>query len=357
MKKYIYILACAAALMTTACNSDDPMDSCSKHDYADGQSPYLRTNSDATVEVSLEFPKARIDEAQSISLKDYAGTFHRNLNMTVDEVLDGLSSGKIVCYTINPTRGIWNLDAPTVGEYGWYWNSSSALATADNAVASVELDKASKSLVVKMLNDPAVGTSLDANLGLAISNGHDLDNYVRFKVHPVVTDPSKVVTKVSLAKPADDYPTAELVFADFTESIESNLGVSMTEFLNMYSASSSGDDNSLELYLSNEAGQWYTVDADGNTGWMDPDLAVKRPSSTAGGLGYWLDSSLNVTTWASPGSGSDCTIFIESGDKSVVIGRYPDATTSGLVYQLRFVYTLTADHSRFIEFIVEVTFE
>lgn len=349
MKKYIYILACAAALMTTACNSDDPMDSCSKHDYADGQSPYLRTNSDATVEVSLEFPKARIDEAQTISLKDYAGTFHRNLNMTVDEVLDGLSSGKIVCYTINPTRGIWNLDAPTVGEYGWYWNSSSALATADNAVASVELDKASKSLVVKMLNDPDAGVSTTANLGLAISNGHDLDNYVRFKIGAVVTDPSKVITKVSV--PAGDYSAASIMFEDYADAIEMNLGISITEFLTRYSNSGTVGDEPLEIYLSNAEGKWLAVNEAGDKVWTAPEEAKQRPSTTSGWMGWWLDYDLNITTW-----GAGCFLFIEGSDKCVNIGRYPNVA-SGTQAEVRFVYTLAEDHSRFIEFIVSVTFE
>lgn len=353
-KNFLYIVwMCAAVFAVTACENDDPLDATSKHDYADGQSPYLRTNSDALVEVNLEFPKARIDESQVINLKDYAAKFHQNMKMTVDEVLDGLADGTTVFYTINPNRGVWNLDAPTLNNNGWYWNTSGTLATSTDAVASIELDKADKSLIVKMVNDPATGSSTSANLGFAINNGHDLDNYVRFKISPVVTDPSKVVTKVSI--PTGDYTYYDLKFTDYTESIETNLGITINEFLTKYAASGTIGEEEIECYLSNSLGQWYAEDEAGNAAWMEPENVYQRPAYTSGGMGWWLNSDLIITTWSTT---NDCFLFTEISDdgKGVKIGRYPDIA-SGTQCELRFLYTLANDHSRFIEFIISVTLE
>lgn len=343
---------CIVAFAMASCNDADPLDSTSKHDYADGQLPYLRTNTEALVEVNFEFPKARIDEPQVIDLKDYVGKFHANMNMTVDEVLEGLEGGKTVFYPINVNRGVWSRDnQPTLNGNGWHWNGSGSLTGQEGAAFAVELDKAKKQLIVSAVNNPDTGVGADANVGFAINNGHDLDDYVRFKISCVVTDPSKVVTKVSV--PTGDYSAASIMFEDYADAIETNLGISLKEFLTRYEGSDSGtlNDSDIEIYLSNAEGKWYAVDADGNTGWLDVENVAQRPQTTSGWMGWWLDTDLNITSW-----GSGCFVFIEGADGCVNIGRYP-GVASGTQCNLRFLYTLANDHSRFIEFIVTVTFE
>ncbi len=352
MKKYfLYIMSiCAVAFTTASCNDADPLDSTSKHDYADGLQPYLRTNVASLTEINLQFPQARIDEPQVINLKDYVGKFHTNMNMTLDEVLDGLSSGSTVFYSINPNRGIWNRDsAPTVNGSGWYWNKSGGLADQSGATFSVQLDKANKQLIVNALNGPDTGVSADANVGFAINNGHNLDNYVRFKINSTVTDPSKVVAKASI--PAGDYAAASIMFEDYAEAIEANLGITIKEFLTKYAESGTVGEEEIEIYLSNADGLWFAADAEGNNSWMAPEDAYQRPASTSNWMGWWLDGDLNIRGW-----GAGCFLFIEGADKCVNLGRYP-GVASGTQCNLRFVYTLAADHTRFLEFIISVTFE
>jgi hypothetical protein len=335
----------------TSCNGADPLDSTSKHDYTDGQLPYLRTNVSALVEISLEFPKARISEPQVILLKDYAEKFHTNMHMTVDEVLDGLSGEKTVFYPINANRGVWNRDsAPAVNGQGWYWGVTGTLAEQGDAVFSVELDRTNRLLIVSAVNNPDTGAGADANVGFAVNNGHDLDDYVRFKVSSVVIDPSKVVTRVSI--PAGDYAAASILFEDYADAIETNLGISIRDFLARYDASGTPGEEEIEIYLSDAQGRWYAADADGNRGWVAPEDAYQRPPTTSGWMGWWLNTELNITNWGEDG----CLVFIEGGDKCVNIGRYPNVA-SGTQCNLRFLYTLASDHSRFIEFILSVTFE
>lgn len=343
-KQYFYILACVAALACTSCNSDDPADASHKQIYSEGMAPYLRSNAAAMIDVSLEFPKARIDETQVINLQDHAIVFQKQLGMTVDEVMKAIKEGRAVCYTVNTARGCWNLDAPSIeGTLGWCWATSGALATPETGLVAVTLNVDDKSLTVKMLGDPDAGLSTTAVIGIALKNGRDFDDYVCFRIGAVVTDPSKVIINASI--PAGDYAAASIMFADYKDAIEQNMGISLNDFLNRYEA------DQIEIFLSNEEGKWLATGENGTNVWTKPVDGILRPTTTSGWMGWWLDTNLNICNW-----GDGCFLFIEGGDKCVNIGRYPGIAT-GTQATLRFVYTLPEDHSRYIEFIVSVTLE
>ena len=94
-KNILYIAMACFALGFTAC-SDDPEDAVSKHVYGPDEAPYLRTDADATIGVNAEFRKGHISP-KIIYLKDYAEQIQTKMKMTVDDMLAGVESGKVVC--------------------------------------------------------------------------------------------------------------------------------------------------------------------------------------------------------------------------------------------------------------------
>ena len=159
MKKiFLYTMLACMAVSFGSC-SDDPMDATEKHVYGENEVPYLRTDASATIAYTAEFRKGHV-EAKTIHLSDYAKTIQAKLGMTVDELISAVESGNAVFYNINPTRGQWNKTAPTKGSTGWYYNNSGLICDQSSEVASVELDKANKSLVINVPENSAAGVSI-----------------------------------------------------------------------------------------------------------------------------------------------------------------------------------------------------
>lgn len=334
-KNFIYALFACFTLSLAAC-STDPEDATSKHVYGENENPYLKTNADAVVSTKAEFPINRL-EAKTIKLTDYADKFHTYLGMTVDETLSALSSGSVVFYPINISKNCWDKSTPTKGSNGWYYNTAGGLCDASSGVASIELNTANKELILNVEETAPVGTAMSINVGFAIDNGANFDDYVRFSFDVTVTDPGRVV--VSSTIPSGDYATFSIEFADYADAIESSIGLSVEEFAT--EVKNSGDARSdtsitptIALYPVKEDGTWDTTS-----------------DYTANGLGYWFDGQSNVVSY-----GDKCVYFVESGEGNVSIGRYINIS-SGTVVQAHFVYAMIEDQSRYIEFIVSGTME
>lgn len=334
-KNFIYALIACFTLSLAAC-STDPEDATSKHVYGENENPYLKTNADAVVSTKAEFPISRL-EAKTVKLTDYAEKFHTYLGMTVDETLSALSNGSVVFYPINISKNCWNRTAPTKGTNGWYYNTAGGVCEASSGIASIELDATNKELVLNVLETASVGTIMSVNVGFAINNGADFDDYIRFSFDVTVTDPSKIVISGTL--PAGDYAGFSINFADHVEAIESCTGLSLDEFSK--EVKNSGDARSdssitptIAMYPVKEDGTW--------------DEASEY---TANGLGYWFDGQSKVASY-----GDNCVYFIESGEGSVFVGRYPNIA-SGTTIKAHFVYVMIDDHSRYVEFIVSGTME
>ena len=202
MKKiFLYTMLACMAVSFGSC-SDDPMDATEKHVYGENETPYLRTDASATIAYTAEFRKGHV-EAKTIRLSDYAETIQTKLGMTVDELMSALESGNAVFYNINPSLGQWNKTAPTKGSTGWYYDNNGLICDQSSEVASVELDKANKALVIDVPENSAAGVSISANVGFAINNGKDYDDYVRFNFTIMVTDPSLIMANVTI--PEGDY--------------------------------------------------------------------------------------------------------------------------------------------------------
>jgi hypothetical protein len=323
-KNILYIMLACLPLGLISC-SDDPDDACSKHVYSADETPYLRIDANATISKSVEFRKGHIAK-QTISLKDNAETIQTQLGMTVDDMLAGLESGKVVFYNINTSRAAWNKAAMTKGSTGWYYDASGNITTDASDVASVEIDKTNKCLIVDAPEDAAAGTSISVNVGFAVNNGKDYDKYVRFSLAIAVTDPGLIMPTITI--PTGDYASVEINFSDYKTAIETCMGMTVDDF-NTAVQSSDGD---IAMYMVDESGNW-----------------DKTSSYTANGIGYWCTAAGKVQSW-----GSGCAYFIETHDGSVGIGRYP-GMASGSQYKIHFVYASKSDPSKFVEFVVTAT--
>lgn len=340
-----------------SCNSDDPNKATSKHDYTnDIFAPYLRTNASATAAVNVEFPVATLGQAKVIDLKDYAQYFHKNLGMTVDETLEAMENNQIVLYNIQVTKGCWDLTAPNYGANGWAYNINNAIST-DDAAFTVELDKNRHSLILNTVGDLDAGTMANVNIGFAKNNVTDFDDYVRFALSLAVTDPSIILINGSV--PAGDYSAYSVMFEDYADAIEFNLGLSLKEFCNyfeagdVYDADGNLDGDQIEIYLVNGDGEWVT--SANSSGAPNGYAANGRPFTTSGWMGWWLDSNLNITSWSDAGYPNNL-LFIEGGDKCENIGRAP-GVASGTSATVTFVFTPSWDHSKYLTIIASLSFE
>lgn len=333
-KNFIYALIACFTLSLVAC-STDPEDATSKHVYGENENPYLKTNADAVVSTKAEFPISRL-EAKTVKLTDYAEKFHTYLGMTVDETLAALSDGSVVFYPINASKNCWNKTAPTKGTNGWYYNAAGGVCNAENGIAFIELDVAGKSLIINVEESAPLGT-MTMNVGFAINNGENFDDYIRFAFSITVSDPSKVVINGTL--PAGDYAGFEISFADYADAIEPCIGLSVDEFSK--EVKNSGDARNDSSIIPTIA--MYPVKEDGT--WDETS------EYTANGLGYWFDGKSNVSSY-----GDNCVYFIESGEGNVFVGRYSNIA-SGTTIKAHFVYAMIEDSGRYVEFIVSGTME
>ena len=326
-KNFIYALVGCLAFSLAAC-SDDPMDATSKHVYGPDENPYIKTDLTATISTSQEFPVQRIDVAQEIKLADYADVFHAQLGMTVDEAVNAVSSGSVVFYPINVTRGQWLRNAaPTKGTHGWHFNTAGGVCDASSAAYSVEFDAAKKAVVVTCNPTIAAGV-YSFNVGFAIDNGENFDDYVRISNSFSVTDPSKIIISEIIP--------FEINFADHKDAIEVCTGLSISEFMEALAFSGKNRDTNptWAMYLVNEDGTW-----------------DRTCNYTAYNLGYWLTADAKVTNWGN----NSCFYEETSGDGDYIAFGYYDDADAGKTVKLHYVYANIEDESKYIEFIITAT--
>ncbi len=126
-----------------------------------------------------------------------------------------------------------------------------------------------------------------------------------------------------------DYSSGELSFSGYAYEIENNLGLTLEQF------GEAVGDGTLELCI---------VDRKANT-W-------KSANYTANGLGYWLDSDMEVTSWDGAGYPANA-LYVETDVDAVYIGRAPGITNE-TSFDLSFVYRLKDEPSKYLRFNVEV---
>ncbi|HNW52034.1 MAG TPA: DUF4859 domain-containing protein [Prolixibacteraceae bacterium] len=336
-KNIIYILLSCFVFAFVAC-SDSIEDATSKHVYGEDESPYLKENTDATITSDLEFAVGHLS-AKTINLADYATKFQENMNMTVDQVISGLENGTVVFYNISVSRNIWNKAAMTKGSTGWYYNTAGGVTDdTQNYVASLDLDKSAKALVVNVNSSAVAGTTMSFNVGFAVK-GDDYDDYVRFSFNISVTDPSIVLVSISI--PTGDYSSYGIDFNSYASVIQTCMGMSVTEFL---------------------AALDYNGDTGAETGGsihmhvIDPVTNVwdETSSYTAEPPGYWMNASGAVCVWNT--TGFSLYANTKNGDQKLYIGRAPELAT-GTKFTVSVGYKDTQNAKNFFRFIITATLE
>lgn len=336
---FIYaLIGCCLAFGFTACG-DSIEDATSKHVYSESEIPYLKTDANAVITSDMEFAVGHF-EAQTIKLADYAEMFQEKMNMTVDQVINGLKDGTVVFYNISPSKGRWDKSEMTKGNTGWYYNSAGGVCALDSETrtASLDIDTDAKELVVNVNEQAVVGTVLSFNVGFAV-NGTDYDNYVRFTFNLSITDPSIILTSISI--PDGDYASFGIDFTNYAEAIQTCMGMSVDDFFaNLDYNGDTGEATNGKIHM-------YVVNS--NTGVWD-----ETSSYTGENPGYWMNAQGVVCSWGD--TGYSFYANTKNGDEMLYIGRAP-GMTAGTTYTISIGYKDTENQNNFFRFIITLTLE
>lgn len=233
MKKNILLAFCCCSLLAFTACSDDYNDATSKHVYGENENPYLKIDTEAQISATGAL-EVNGEHSYTVKLSDYAAKFEEKMGMSVDAVIDGLSTGETVFYPINTTRNQWLKTPYNKDDAGWYFNSANQPCAQDDEAckASVVLDKTNKELVFELTEGGiTAGTVLALEVGFA-KNGPDYDNYVRFTLNASVTDPTVAVATVEL--PNTDYTADDILLTSIEENIAAVFEMTLEEFITAF---------------------------------------------------------------------------------------------------------------------------
>lgn len=329
MKKNILLAFCCCSLLAFTACSDDYNDATSKHVYGENENPYLRIDTEAQISAAGDL-EVNGEHSYTVKLSDYAAKFEEKMGMSVDAVVDGLSTGETVFYPINTTRNQWMKTAYNKDNAGWYFNSANQPCTQDdeNCKASVVLDKTNKELVFELTEGGiAAGTVLALEVGFA-KNGPNYDNYVRFTLNASVTDPTVAVATVEL--PNTNYTSDDILLTSIEENIAAVFEMTLEEFITAF------DEGTVKFYA-----------ADPTTGVWDTESAYTGEAPA----GYWFDEAGKVCAYP----GVVCANFKPDSDdvsKSCVKLCCMPETAVGKQYNCSFGFIDTTDATKFFRFVV-----
>lgn len=322
MKKNILLAFCCCSLLAFTACSDDYNDATSKHVYGENENPYLKIDTEAQISATGAL-EVNGEHSYTVKLSDYAAKFEEKMGMSVDAVIDGLSTGETVFYPINTTRNQWLKTPYNKDDAGWYFNSANQPCAQDDEAckASVVLDKTNKELVFELTEGGiTAGTVLALEVGFA-KNGPDYDNYVRFTLNASVTDPTVAVATVEL--PNTDYTADDILLTSIEENIAAVFEMTLEEFITAF------DEGTVKFYA-----------ADPTTGVWDTESAYTGEAPA----GYWFDEA-----------GVVCANFKPDSDdvsKSCVKLCCMPETAVGKQYNCSFGFIDTTDATKFFRFVV-----
>lgn len=275
MKKNILLAFCCCSLLAFTACSDDYNDATSKHVYGENENPYLKIDTEAQISATGAL-EVNGEHSYTVKLSDYAAKFEEKMGMSVDAVIDGLSTGETVFYPINTTRNQWLKTPYNKDDAGWYFNSANQPCAQDDAAcrASVVLDKTNKELVFELSEGGiTAGTVLALEVGFA-KNGPDYDDYVRFTLNASVTDPTVAVATVAL--PNTNYTSDDILLTSIEENIAAVFEMTLDEFITAF------DEGTIKFYA-----------ADPTTGVWDTESAYTGEAPA----GYWFDEAGKVCAY------------------------------------------------------------
>ena len=326
MKKNILLAFCCCSLLAFTACSDDYNDATSKHVYGENENPYLKIDTEAQISATGAL-EVNGEHSYTVKLSDYAAKFEEKMGMSVDAVIDGLSTGETVFYPINTTRNQWLKTPYNKDDAGWYFNSANQPCAQDDEAckASVVLDKTNKELVFELTEGGiTAGTVLALEVGFA-KNGPDYDNYVRFTLNASVTDPTVAVATVAL--PNTNYTSDDILLTSIEENIAAVFEMTLDEFITAF------DEGTIKFYA-----------ADPTTGVWDTESAYTGEQPA----GYWFGK-----VCAYPGV--VCANFKPDSDevsKSCVKLCCMPETPVGKQYNCSFGFIDTTDATKFFRFVV-----
>lgn len=329
MKKNILLAFCCCSLLAFTACSDDYNDATSKHVYGENENPYLKIDTEAQISATGAL-EVNGEHSYTVKLSDYAAKFEEKMGMSVDAVVDGLSTGETVFYPINTTRNQWMKTAYNKDNAGWYFNSANQPCAQDDAAckASVVLDKTNKELVFELTEGGiTAGTVLALEVGFA-KNGPNYDNYVRFTLNASVTDPTVAVATVAL--PNTNYTSDDILLTSIEENIAAVFDMTLEEFITAF------DEGTIKFYA-----------ADPTTGVWDTESAYTGEQPA----GYWFDEAGKVCAYP----GVVCANFKPDSDdvsKSCVKLCCMPETPVGKQYNCSFGFVDTTDATKFFRFVV-----
>ena len=300
-----------------------------KHVYGENENPYLKIDTEAQISATGAL-EVNGEHSYTVKLSDYAAKFEEKMGMSVDAVIDGLSTGETVFYPINTTRNQWLKTPYNKDDAGWYFNSANQPCAQDDAAcrASVVLDKTNKELVFELSEGGiTAGTVLALEVGFA-KNGPDYDDYVRFTLNASVTDPTVAVATVAL--PNTNYTSDDILLTSIEENIAAVFEMTLDEFITAF------DEGTIKFYA-----------ADPTTGVWDTESAYTGEAPA----GYWFDEAGKVCAYP----GVVCANFKPDSDdvsKSCVKLCCMPETAVGKQYNCSFGFIDTTDATKFFRFVV-----
>ena len=322
MKKNILLAFCCCSLLAFTACSDDYNDATSKHVYGENENPYLKIDTEAQISATGAL-EVNGEHSYTVKLSDYAAKFEEKMGMSVDAVIDGLSTGETVFYPINTTRNQWLKTPYNKDDAGWYFNSANQPCAQDDEAckASVVLDKTNKELVFELTEGGiTAGTVLALEVGFA-KNGPDYDDYVRFTLNASVTDPTVAVATVAL--PNTNYTSDDILLTSIEENIAAVFEMTLDEFITAF------DEGTIKFYA-----------ADPTTGVWDTESAYTGEAPA----GYWFDEAGKVCANFKPDS--------DDVSKSCVKLCCMPETAVGKQYNCSFGFIDTTDATKFFRFVV-----
>ena len=339
MKKLTYILTSCFIFIFAAC-SDDIEDATSKHVYSENENPYLKADAGATVTASMEFAVGHF-EPQTVNLTDYDDKFQEKMNMSADQVINGLKDGSIVFYNINVSRTSWDKTETTKGTTGWYYNSAGGIASdEDTKLVSLDIDTEAKTLIVNAEEAATAGTVMTFNVGFAV-DGPDYDTYVRFSFNVSITDPSIIITSITIPA-GENYPSTGIYLNQYAETIHTCMGgMSVQEVMDNldYNADiQEATDGTIHMYV------------------VDPTTTEwdETSSYTAEDPGYWLNAQGAVCHHGD--TGFSLYANTKNKDQVLYIGRAP-GLAAGTQFTISIGYRDTANENNFFRLIITATLE
>ena len=186
MKKNILLAFCCCSLLAFTACSDDYNDATSKHVYGENENPYLKIDTEAQISATGAL-EVNGEHSYTVKLSDYAAKFEEKMGMSVDAVIDGLSTGETVFYPINTTRNQW-LKTP--------YNKIAEDHQTKNALALVNKNAAlyiKDSEATQKLLDTAIETVHKPDLLKELSN-----NITKLAIKDSATIIAKEVCKLAL---------------------------------------------------------------------------------------------------------------------------------------------------------------